>query len=139
MLYRPRNLGGNLRRVTVDSVEHSSSQASEYLPSFHALEKSCKCPNCPAAGVSPRRKCWTFTCLTMVLARIKTSGTFQGTGDRNRGRGGSSNSPFQIMLQNNSCLFSKPKAVPNISANCLHSPSSPATQFCWRSPLQHSD
>lgn len=140
MLHRPRNIGGNLRRV-----KHSGQCGAFFITSirifafihFHALETNCKCPNCPVAGVSSRRKCWIVTCLTMVRAGIKTF----ATGDRNRGRRGSSNSPFQIMLQNNSSLFSKPKAVnlPNISVNRLHSPHSPITQFCWRSPLQHSD
>lgn len=43
------------------------------------------------------------------------------------------------MLQHNSSLFSKPKAVLNISVNCLHSPHSSTTQFCWWSPLPHSE
>lgn len=135
MLYRPRHLGGNLRRV-----KHSGRCGTFFittivcLHTFHALEKSCKCPNCPVAGVSSRRKCWIVTCLTTVLAGIKTT----ATGDRNRGRRRSSNSPFH-MLQHNSSLFSKPKAVLNISVNCLHSPHSSITQFCWWSPLPHSE
>lgn len=42
-------------------------------------------------------------------AKLKIS----ATGERNRRRTGSSNSPFQIMLQSTS-LFPKPRAVPNI-------------------------
>lgn len=137
MLYRPRNLGGNLRRV-----KHSGQCGTFFITSIRIfafihsmlLRQAAKCLNCP---VSSRRKCWIVTCLIMVRAGIKTS----ATGDRNKGRRGSSNCPFQIMLQNNSSLFSKPKAVnlPNISVNRLHSPHPPITQFCWRSPLQHSD
>jgi len=103
MLYSPKNLGGNLRRV-----KHNEQCGALFITSIRIfafihsmLETSCKCPNCPVAGVSSSRKCCIVTCLTMVCAGIKMS----ATGDRNGGRRGSSNSPFQIKLQNNSSVF----------------------------------
>lgn len=111
-----------MRRVKLrDSTEHSSSQnVSICLPIFHALEKSCTCPNCPVAGASPRRKCWVVTCLTVALAGIKTS----ASGDRNRRGRGSSNSAFQLMLRNRSSAFKAESLCPTSVSPCLHSPRS---------------
>lgn len=94
---------------------------------LYTLEKSCRCPNCPVADVSSIRK--MLDCY--LPAEIKVS----ATGERNRRRFGSSNSPFQIMLQNTT-LFPKPGAVPNINVIC---PCSGVTHQYLRTELKGWD